>query len=96
MNELISFFTNILDFGGKTNQKGFIIPLVVCWIVGLVFGGTLGIVGTIIAIVVFIATISLTVRRLHDSGHTGWWALLYLTGIGGLILQIVLCFLPSK
>ncbi len=96
MNELISFFTNIFNFSGKTNQKGFIIPLVVCWIVGFVVGGALGTVGQIIAIIVFIATISLTVRRLHDSGHTGWWALLYLTGIGGLILQIVLCFLPSK
>ncbi|MBO4553829.1 DUF805 domain-containing protein [bacterium] len=96
MNELISFFTNILNFSGKTNQKGYIIPLVVCLIVGLIFGGALGTVGKIIAIIVFIATISLTVRRLHDSGHTGWWALLFICPPAGLVLEIILCFLPSK
>lgn len=96
MNEFISFFTNILNFSGKTNQKGYIIPLVVCLIVFLLGFVIPGIIGKIIWIIVVIATISLTVRRLHDSGHTGWWALLLILQPLGFIMQIILCFLPSK
>ena len=96
MNEFISFFTNILNFSGKTNQKGFIIPIVVCLLISLIIGGIGGLIGTIIAIVVFISTISLTVRRLHDSGHTGWWALLFLIPPAAFGMMIILCFLPSK
>lgn len=96
MNELISFFTNILNFSGKTNQKGFIIPFVVCLIVGLLGLAIPGIIGKIIAIIVCIAMISLTVRRLHDSGHTGWWALLFICPPAAFVMQIILCFLPSK
>lgn len=40
--------------------------------------------------------ISLSVRRLHDVGITGWLALLYLVPILGLIMQIILTLIKSK
>ena len=33
----------------------------------------------------------LAVRRLHDTGKTGWWLLLILTGIGAIVLLIFFC-----
>ena len=30
-------------------------------------------------------------RRLHDTNHSGWWQLLILTGIGGLVLLVWWC-----
>ena len=44
----------------------------------------------------FIPTIAVTVRRLHDTGRTGWWALLPLVPIVGGIALLVLCALDSE
>ena len=38
------------------------------------------------ALSLFIPQISAATRRLHDSGKSGWWQLLYLTIIGGFLL----------
>ncbi|MCG2840345.1 DUF805 domain-containing protein [Sandaracinobacter sp. RS1-74] len=37
---------------------------------------------------VLLPGLAVQVRRLHDSGKSGWWLLLGLTGIGGLVLLI--------
>lgn len=31
---------------------------------------------------------ALTARRLHDGNRSGWWQLLYLTGVGGITIFI--------
>ncbi|WP_020570971.1 DUF805 domain-containing protein [Neolewinella persica] len=33
-----------------------------------------------------VPSIAVSTRRLHDIGRSGWWQLLWLTGIGGLVL----------
>lgn len=42
----------------------------------------------IVGLGLFLPSLAVQVRRLHDSNKTGWWLLLTLTGIGGLILLI--------
>jgi uncharacterized membrane protein YhaH (DUF805 family) len=39
--------------------------------------------------------ITVTVRRLHDTGRSAWWLLLWITIIGGLVI-FVFTLLPSK
>lgn len=39
----------------------------------------------------FIPLISVSIRRLHDINLSGWWLLLYFTGIGSLALIIMFC-----
>lgn len=46
---------------------------------------------TLIAIAslgLFLPSLAVSVRRLHDSDKSGWWLLLSLTAIGGLVLFI--------
>ena len=45
------------------------------------------------SVVFFIPSISVATRRLHDSGKSGWWQLLYLTIIG---IFLVLYWLIRK
>lgn len=46
----------------------------------------------ITSIILMLPGIAVSVRRLHDMDHTGWWLLILLTGIGGLVLLIWFCF----
>jgi uncharacterized membrane protein YhaH (DUF805 family) len=39
----------------------------------------------------FLPSLAVAVRRLHDIDRTGWWAILYLTGIGTLWLIYWAC-----
>ncbi len=43
-----------------------------------------------------IPTIAVGTRRLHDTGRSGWWQLLALTGIGIIPLLIWLCTKGDK
>lgn len=49
---------------------------------------TLATVAAVVSLLLLLPTIAVTVRRLHDIGWTGWWALLGITGLGSIILMI--------
>lgn len=40
----------------------------------------------LILLVMAVPGLTLSIRRLHDVGRSGWWLLLRLTGIGNLVL----------
>ena len=43
--------------------------------------------GSLFSIVVFLPALAVTVRRLHDTDHSGWWVLLgFIPIIGTLVL----------
>ena len=43
---------------------------------------------------VFLPSLGLTIRRLHDAGYSGFFVLLEFVGLG--IVTLVLCIMPSK
>ena len=50
----------------------------------------------LIALIVWLGTLSLKFRRLHDSDHTAWWILIDLVPIIGTIWFFILMVLPSR
>jgi uncharacterized membrane protein YhaH (DUF805 family) len=48
-----------------------------------------GILNMIVALGLLIPSLAVSVRRLHDTDRTGWWLLLYLVPIVGVIVLIV-------
>jgi uncharacterized membrane protein YhaH (DUF805 family) len=56
----------------------------------------MGLLGGLYALAVLIPAIAVTVRRLHDTGRSGWWILIVLVPIIGGIWLIVLMVLDSE
>jgi len=55
----------------------------------------MGILSIIFTLLLIVPSLSVTARRLQDRSWSGWWQLLYLTIVGGLVI-IVLNILPAK
>ena len=55
-----------------------------------------GLLSGIYALAVFIPSLAVSVRRLHDIGKSGWWLLIALIPIIGIILLIVWFATDSK
>lgn len=43
------------------------------------------------SLVIFIPSLAVSVRRLHDIGMNGWWVLLNFVPLGGLVLLVLFC-----
>jgi uncharacterized membrane protein YhaH (DUF805 family) len=58
-------------------------------ILGTTYGPGYGLLGTIYGLAVFIPSLAVGVRRLHDTGRTGWWLLIGLVPCAGFIVLLV-------
>jgi len=54
----------------------------------------MGLLAGLYSLAVLVPTIAVTVRRLHDTGHSGWWLLINLVPFIGLIVFLV--FMAQK
>ena len=83
------------DFNGRSNRTEYwpfqiinvairvgliILAFAVSWWLLVIF--------VLYGMAVFVPSWALSVRRLHDTGRTGWWLLLHLIPFGILILAI--------
>ena len=51
--------------------------------------GGLGVLGTIFAVATLLPSLAVTARRLHDTGRSGWWMLIDLVPLIGIIVLVV-------
>ena len=96
------------DFSGRSTRSQywlFTLFLLIIGIVAIVIDGAAGLgrlssgFGPVTALVLLIHLIpswSLTVRRLHDIGRSGWWVLIGLIPILGVIVMLVFLCTASK
>lgn len=83
---------NYANFNGRTGRKEFwmfiLLNIIVSFVVGFVAGMFgLKIISTFYMLAVFIPGLAISVRRLHDTNHSGWLFLLnFIPIIGWLIL----------
>jgi uncharacterized membrane protein YhaH (DUF805 family) len=93
---------NIFTYRGRASRSAFwwfallevIAYLIVSWIsdVSTVAGI---IVDILVALPLILCGISLAVRRLHDSGRTGWWWWIGFIPVVGVIVLLVFYLLPG-
>jgi uncharacterized membrane protein YhaH (DUF805 family) len=94
----MEWFTKVVKdyavFSGRARRKEYwmytlfyIIFAVALSIVDSILG--MVVLGTIYSLALLIPSIAVTVRRLHDTGRTGWWALIPLIGFIVLLIFLV-------
>lgn len=95
------------EFGGRARRKEYwmfvlfniIIALVLGLIdsmLGLTTESGMGILGGLYTLAVLLPAIAVGVRRLHDTGRSGWWMLLVFVPLIGPIVLIVFFVLDSQ
>ena len=93
-----SCFNQYCGFKGRASRAEFwwfaLFGFVLGFVDGLLFTSTenaffalLGFSG-LFQLGVFLPSLAVTARRLHDTDKSGWWMLLYLTIIGGIVVFI--------
>ena len=84
------------DFKGRARRQTFwmfmlcnfvivIVLSIIAWLIGT------NILSNLYSLALLVPNLALGARRLHDTGHSGWWQLLYLTGIGTIVLIVFWC-----
>jgi len=107
MDYFVDAFRKAFDFQGRANRMQYWMFVLVVFIVssililGWEYGGQnlgpiLGFVYAIWILVLFIPSLSIMVRRLHDTGRSGWWVLISFLPIIGGIWLLILLVLPTK
>jgi uncharacterized membrane protein YhaH (DUF805 family) len=63
---------------------------------GLRFGPGIGLLGAIYGLGVLLPGVGVSIRRMHDTGKSGWWLLIAFVPFIGWIIVIVLLALDSE
>ncbi|MFC8685251.1 DUF805 domain-containing protein [Brevibacillus porteri] len=96
------WYTSVLKkyvaFEGRARRQEYwmftLFNIIVSMVIALVdyLIGTGSILGMIYSLAVLLPSLSVTARRLHDTGRSGWWILISLIPfIGAIILLVFLC-----
>ena len=97
-----SAFVNFLNFSGRATRAEFWWYFLFLIMFGLVVGAAILVLPLqnttsitlfgILALSVRVVLISLTFRRLHDRGRTGWWSAILIYGIAENLLTLPVIF----
>ncbi len=108
MNWYLKCWNQYADFSGRARRKEYWIfslingvIIIILYILQMVMiESTLWLIFPIVfflyALAVFLPSLAVNIRRLHDIGKSGWWYLIYLIPIIGSIWLLVLMCLDSE
>jgi uncharacterized membrane protein YhaH (DUF805 family) len=80
---------------GRARRKEYWMFWLVNFFIGILLSmidillGNLGLLGAIYSIAIFIPSMAVTVRRLHDTNRSGWWMLISLVPLVGGIFFLI-------
>ncbi len=102
MNWYLAVLKKYAIFSGRAQRAEYwyfcLFNIIISIALGFIDGvlGTPGILGLIYSLGVLLPAIAVTVRRLHDTSRSGWWILIGLVPIIGLIVILVFMVQDSK
>ena len=101
MSWYIKVLKNYAVFSGRARRKEYwmfvlfyVIFAVILTIIDVVTGlysktYNIGLLTTIYGLAMLVPTLAVSVRRLHDTNHSGWWYLIGLVPLAGAIILLV-------
>ena len=93
-----SCLSQYVGFAGRARRSEFWYFYLFTIVVGLVAltidrvilnSGNIGVVGSLVSLLLLLPELAVGARRLHDTGRSGWWMLIGLIPLVGLIVLIV-------
>ena len=102
MNWYLDVLKKYAVFTGRARRKEYwmfvlfsvIVTIVLSLVEGIVGGP--GVLSGLYALAVLLPSIGVGVRRLHDTGRSGWWILIGLVPLVGIIVLIVFFVADSQ
>ena len=101
MNWYIKVLKQYVDFNGRAQRMEFwmfqLFNLIISIVLAIIDGVLgLGLLQPLYALAVLIPSLAVGARRLHDTGRSGWWLLLGLIPLIGIIVLIVFWVADSQ
>lgn len=109
MDWYLKVIRNYVGFSGRARRKEYwmfflfnliisIVLAIVDGALGLKIGGEqgAGLLGLVYSLAVLLPGIAVSIRRLHDTGRSGWWLLIALVPFIGFIVLLVFMVLDSQ
>lgn len=90
--------SNYTNFSGRARRKEFwfftlaqFIIAIIAMILDSILFDSIGLFYALVTLGLFIPSLAVAIRRLHDTGRSGWWFLVsFLPLIGGIVLIVFL------
>lgn len=102
MNEYLEALKQYAVFEGRASRREYwmfigvnILVFIVLGIADAMIGG-IGILDPLYSLVVFVPSLAVSVRRLHDTNRSGWWLLIGLIPVIGTITLLVFTLQASQ
>jgi len=107
MNWYLEVLKKYAVFDGRARRKeywyfclfNFLISFALAAVTGVLGGithtGSLSLLNAIYSLAILIPGIAVTVRRLHDTDHSGWWMFIILVPFIGAIVLLVFTVMDS-
>ena len=90
-----SGFANYVNFSGRARRSAYwywalyvLLVTIAANIIDAV-AGTVPILSLVVGLGLFLPNLAVSIRRLHDTGRSGWWILIGLIPLIGFIVLIV-------
>ncbi|MDO4608214.1 MAG: DUF805 domain-containing protein [Clostridia bacterium] len=82
------FVANLLNFKGRATRPEYWWVFLINWLLTFLIN-LIPVLGALLSLIIIIPNLALTVRRLHDTGKSGWYAFISFIPIVGTVLLII-------
>ena len=100
MSWYLAVLKKYVDFNGRARRMEYWMFVLINSVIALIFLAIDQLTGTPIlnslyTLAVFLPSLAVTIRRLHDTDRAGWWVLIVLIPFAGPIILLVFECLPG-